>query len=308
MKLHIDAQTLANSIPEEALLKIDNLPYKKVASGKVREIYDTGDAYLIIASDRVSAFDVVLPNGIPGKGIILTQISLYWFEQAEALVQNHLVPNHNEALAEVLKGHESLILRSMLVRKLNPLPLEAVVRQYIAGSGWKDYLKTGSLFGLPVPGDLQESSALPAPLFTPTTKAPQGEHDMPVTHEEGAEIIGQDRFNEVLDISMKLFAMGAAAAKKTGLILADTKFEFGTDDAGQLFLIDEILTPDSSRFWPLDDYEPGKSQKAFDKQYVRDYLETLDWDKTAPGPELPEAVIKQTQARYLEAATTLLPH
>ncbi len=307
MRLNIDAKTLSESLPEKALLQIEGLPYSKVASGKVREIYDTGDAYLIIASDRVSAFDVVLPNGIPGKGIILTQISLYWFEEAAALVQNHLVPNHREAVAEALKGHESLILRSMLVRKLNPLPLEAVVRQYIAGSGWKDYLKTGSLFGLPVPEGLQESDALPTPLFTPTTKAEVGEHDMPVTHEEGAEIIGQKLFDEAYDISMRLFAMGSAAAKKAGLILADTKFEFGTDEEGQFFLIDEILTPDSSRFWPIESYEPGKAQMAFDKQYVRDYLETLDWDKTAPGPELPEAVIKQTQARYLEAAATLLP-
>jgi len=307
MRLHIDAKALSQSLPQEALLKIEGLPYPKVASGKVREIYDTGDAYLIIASDRVSAFDVVLPNGIPGKGIILTQISLYWFEEAEALVQNHLVPNHREAVAEALKGHESLILRSMLVRKLNPLPLEAVVRQYIAGSGWKDYLNTGTLFGLPVPAGMQESEALPAPLFTPTTKADAGEHDMPVTHEQGAEIIGQKLFDEVYDISMRLFAMGSAAAKKTGLILADTKFEFGTDSDGQFFLIDEILTPDSSRFWPIESYEPGKAQMAFDKQYVRDYLETLDWDKTAPGPELPEEVIKQTQERYLEAAATLLP-
>jgi phosphoribosylaminoimidazole-succinocarboxamide synthase len=283
------------------------LPYPKVASGKVREIYDAGDAYLIIASDRLSAFDVVLPNGIPGKGIILTQISLYWFEQSEELVQNHLVPNHKEALAEVLKGHESLILRSMLVRKLKPLPLEAVVRAYLAGSGWKDYLKTGSLFGLPVPGGLLESSALPTPMFTPTTKAAAGHHDLPVSHEGGAEIVGQERFDEIYDVSMKLFAMGSEAAKKSGLILADTKFEFGTDEEGSFYLIDEILTPDSSRFWPLADYEPGKSQEAFDKQFVRDYLETLDWDKTAPGPELPQEVIDQTLARYLEAATTLLP-
>jgi phosphoribosylaminoimidazole-succinocarboxamide synthase len=303
----MDYNTLCAALPEEALRQIDGLPYPKVASGKVREIFDTGDAYLIIASDRLSAFDVVLPDGIPGKGIILTQISLYWFEESQSLIQNHLVPGHSDAVASALKGHEALIPRSMLVRKLNPLPMEAVVRQYLAGSGWKDYLGTGTLFGLPVPAGLRESEALPTPLFTPTTKAEAGQHDLPVTPEEGMELLGRDRFEEVQDISLKLFALGVAAARRAGLILADTKFEFGTDAADNLFLIDEILTPDSSRYWPADAYEAGRSQTAFDKQYVRDYLETLDWDKTAPGPELPAEVIRQTLERYLEAAHKILP-
>lgn len=308
MSLNTDYTTLAAALPETALRQIDGLPYPKIASGKVREIFDTGEAYLIIATDRLSAFDVVLPDGIPGKGIILTQVSLFWFEESQSLIQNHLVPEHNKALALALKGHEDLIPRSMLVQKLNPLPMEAVVRHYLAGSGWKDYLASGTLFGLPVPPGLRESEVLPAPLFTPTTKAEAGEHDLPVTQEEGIELLGKERFEEVRDVSLRLFALGIASARKAGLILADTKFEFGTDEAGQLFLIDEILTPDSSRYWPEDTYEPGGAQTAFDKQYVRDYLETLDWDKTAPGPKLPESVIRQTQSRYLEAARKILTH
>jgi len=283
-----------------------DLPYPRVASGKVRELFDTGDALLMIATDRLSAFDVVLPDGIPGKGIILTQMSLYWFDQSASLIPNHLVPAHPEALREVLQGHEELIPRSMLVRKLRPLSIEAVVRKYLAGSAWKDYLKTGRVFGLPAPVGLCESEALPAPLFTPTTKAAQGEHDLPVTAEEGMRLIGPERFAEVQEVSLRLFAMGSAAARQAGLILADTKFEFGTDPEGTLFLIDEVLTPDSSRYWPLADYQPGHPQTAFDKQYVRDYLETLDWDKTAPGPSLPAEVIERTRERYLEAASKLL--
>lgn len=307
MSLYMDAKSLEAALPEEALREIESLPFARTGSGKVREIFDTGDAFLIIATDRLSAFDVVLPDGIPGKGIILTQMSLYWFEETSALIQNHLVPDHREALKTVLKGHEALIPRSMLVRKLKPLPIEAVVRQYLAGSGWKDYLRTGSLFGIPAPGGLRESEALPAPVFTPTTKAAAGSHDLPISHDEGCELVGEALFEEVQDISLKIFALGVAAARKTGLILADTKFEFGTDADGQLFLIDEILTPDSSRYWPASEYQPGRPQKAYDKQFVRDYLETLDWDKTAPGPDLPSEIIRQSQARYLEAAHKLLP-
>ncbi len=303
----MDYNTLQNLLPETALRDIEDLPFQKIGSGKVREIYDTGDHFLIIASDRLSAFDVVLPDGIPGKGIILTQMSLHWFRESQDLIQNHLVENHSQALSELLKDHPDLIPRSMLVRKLQPLPMEAVVRQYLAGSGWKDYLQTGSLFGLPVPAGLRESSLLPAPLFTPTSKAAAGTHDLPLTHEEGCDLLGLDRFNEVKDVSLNLFALGTMAAKEAGLILADTKFEFGTDEAGALFLIDEILTPDSSRYWPASEYQAGRAQMAYDKQYVRDYLETLDWDKTAPGPNLPDKVIAQTQARYLEAAQKLLP-
>ncbi|MGC9451418.1 MAG: phosphoribosylaminoimidazolesuccinocarboxamide synthase [Oceanipulchritudo sp.] len=303
----MDADTLEKALPGEALREIEGLPHPRVGSGKVREIFDTGDALLLVATDRLSAFDVVLPDGIPGKGMILTQMSLYWFEETGKLIRNHLVADHGEALAEKLKGHEELIPRSMLVRRLKPVPLEAVVRQYLAGSGWKDYLRSGTLFGLPVPSGLRESDALPAPLFTPTTKAAAGEHDLPVSHEQGAEAVGEERFEEIRDISLKLFGLGTAYARRAGLILADTKFEFGTDENGDLFLIDEVLTPDSSRYWPMDKYKPGHPQTAFDKQYVRDFLETLDWDKTAPGPRLPAEVIRQTRERYLEAARKLLP-
>jgi phosphoribosylaminoimidazole-succinocarboxamide synthase len=300
--------TVKSVLPEQSLRTLPTLPYPHVASGKVREIYDTGDAFLIIATDRLSAFDVILPDGIPGKGILLTQLSLYWFAETESLIANHLVPHHDEALADCLQTHPDLIPRSMLVRKLDPLPIEAVVRQYLAGSGWKDYLASGTLFGLPVPSGLRESDLLPAPMFTPTTKASSGQHDLPISHEAGEEILGAGRFDEVRDISLRLFALGAAFAKESGLILADTKFEFGTDARGNLILIDEILTPDSSRYWPRDDYEPGRPQTAFDKQYVRDYLETLDWDKTHPGPNLPDAVIAKTLERYLDALKALLPN
>lgn len=304
---YLTAHDLEHGLPQEALRELPSLPFSHVASGKVREIYDLGDAYLIIATDRLSAFDVILPDGIPGKGAILTQMSLYWFDETRSLIDNHLVEDHATALANVLKEFPELVHRSMLVRKLRPLPIEAVVRQYLAGSGWKSYMQTGQLFGLPVPQGLRESESLPVPLFTPTTKAAAGEHDLPISHSDSAKLIGTACFEEVLDVSLKLFSLGSAAARQAGLILADTKFEFGTDADGKLTLIDEILTPDSSRYWPASDYEVGRPQEAFDKQFVRDYLETLDWDKKAPGPRLPKSVISQTQARYLEAARKLLP-
>ncbi len=303
----MDRRAVEKALPSAALQEVDTLPFPRVASGKVREIFDTGDAYLLIATDRLSAFDVVLPDGIPGKGIILTQMSLYWFAETASLVDNHLVERHSEALADILRAHPGLIPRSMLVRKLKPLPIEAVVRQYLAGSGWKAYLNTGTLFGLPVPEGLRESESIPAPLFTPTTKATAGEHDLPIDHDEGIRLVGKDCFEDVRDISLRLFAMGSAFARRAGLILADTKFEFGTDSTGKLYLIDEVLTPDSSRYWPAEDYQPGQPQMAFDKQFVRDYLEDLGWDKTAPGPTLPREVILQTRERYLEALNKLLP-
>ena len=299
--MNLSYEALSESLPQMPLLEVDGLPWPKTTQGKVRDIFDLGDAYLIVASDRISAFDVVLPNGIPGKGILLTQISLHWFAECSSLVDNHLVEDHNHRLAALLTERPELIPRSMLVRKMSPFPIEAVVRKYLAGSGWKHYLKTGTLFGLPLPQGLRESDKLPAPLFTPTTKAQQGAHDEPIDYDKGIELIGASNFEQIRDVSLKLFALGSQAALQAGLILADTKFEFGTDPEGQLHLIDEVLTPDSSRYWPLDDYEPGRAQTAFDKQYVRDYLESLDWDKTAPGPELPQDVVAYTQAQYLEA-------
>ena len=297
----MNLDTLRPLLPAQPCLQLPPLPFRHRASGKVREIYEVGDELLIVATDRLSAFDVILPDGIPGKGIILTQISLHWFAATGGIVDNHLVPGHATRLAEVLADFPDLIPRAMLVRRLRPLPLEAVVRGYLSGSGWKDYLASGSLFGHLIPRGLGESAKLPVPLFTPTSKAAVGDHDLPLSVENGERLVGPERFAEVADISLQLFALGTAAAKKAGLILADTKFEFGLDEAGKLYLIDEVLTPDSSRFWPSSAYEPGQAQPAFDKQFVRDFLEGLEWDKTAPGPSLPAAVIASTQARYLEA-------
>lgn len=291
---------IEKELPAQALRTIDSLPFKKIGSGKVREIYDLGDKLLIIASDRISAFDVVLPDGIPGKGILLTQISLWWFEQTADIMQNHLVPNHDKAVAELLKDHPELIHRSMLVRKLFPLTIEAVVRGYLAGSGWKDYRKTGAIMDHKLPANMQESQKLPTPLFTPSTKASEG-HDEPITLAQCADILGKARFEKVMAATLALFKRGSERAEAANLILADTKFEFGTDETGALYLIDEVLTPDSSRYWPKDGYAVGRTPHAFDKQYVRDYLDTLDWNKTPPGPSLPAEVIIQTQQRYLDA-------
>lgn len=302
----MNLEQIQASLPEKALREVSGLPYPRIASGKVREIFDVGDCLLLIATDRISAFDVVLPDGIPGKGIVLTQISHYWFAETARLIDNHLVDNHDARLAEVLRGHESLIPRSMLVRKLRPLPIEAVVRGYLSGSGWKHYLHTGTVFGQRVGEGLLESSKLPVPLFTPTTKAAQGEHDEPVSLEKCAEILGVSLFEQVRDVSLRLYALGTAAARKCGILLADTKFEFGTDHEGKLYLIDEVLTPDSSRFWPAADYAPGGPQPSFDKQYVRDFLEGLDWNKRAPGPQLPGDIIIRTQQLYFTALQKLV--
>jgi len=291
---------IQKELPKQALRTIEALPFKKIGSGKVREIYDLGDQLLIVASDRISAFDVVLPDGIPGKGILLTQISLWWFKETADIMQNHLVENHDKAVAELLKDRPELIHRSMLVRKLAPLPIEAVVRGYLAGGGWKDYLKTGGIMDHKLPAGMKESQKLPAPLFTPSTKESTG-HDEPITLERCAKILGQARFDKVMAATLALFKRGTERAEAANLILADTKFEFGTDASGNLFLIDEVLTPDSSRYWPTEGYAVGKTPHAFDKQYVRDYLDTLTWDKTPPGPALPAEVIAQTQLRYLDA-------
>lgn len=293
------------SLMTEAPLREPELPFPKIASGKVREIYDLGPRLLIVASDRLSAFDVILPGGVPGKGILLTQLSLWWFAQTDEIMPNHLVPNHDEALREVLAGFPEYQPRAMLVHKLSPLKLEAVMRGYLAGSSWKEYQATGKLWQHALPPGMQEGQALPQPLFTPTTKAEEG-HDLPVNDDEARAIVGSERFEAVKAGANKLYQLGQQKAQEAGLILADTKFEFGTDEKGKLYLIDEVLTPDSSRYWPREGYAPGKPQPAFDKQYVRDYLETLDWDKTDPGPELPEEVVLNTQCKYLEALEHLM--
>lgn len=287
-------------MPEQALQKVESLPYPLVATGKVREVFDMGDALLMVATDRVSAFDVVMQEGLAGKGILLTQISLYWFAQAGAITQHHLVDDHAARIVALGKDYPELQHRSMIVKKLTPLPIEAVVRGYLSGSGWKAYLQSGKLFEYHLTEDLLESSQLPKPLFTPTTKAASG-HDMPIDCIDAAKLIGEDLFQRVHDLSIELYEMGVARADASGIILADTKFEFGTDAEGQLYLIDEILTPDSSRYWPKDNYSPGGAQPSYDKQFVRDYLESLNWDKAPPAPALPAEVLSGTLDRYVEA-------
>ena len=287
-------------MPKQALQKVENLPYPLVATGKVREVFDMGDALLMVATDRVSAFDVVMQEGLAGKGILLTQISLCWFARAGAITQHHLVDDHAARIVALGKDYPELQHRSMIVKKLTPLPIEAVVRGYLSGSGWKAYQQSGKLFEYDLPEDLLESSQLPKPLFTPTTKAASG-HDMPIDCIDAAKLIGEDLFQRVHDLSIELYQMGVDRANASGIILADTKFEFGTDTEGQLYLIDEILTPDSSRYWPKDNYSPGGSQPSYDKQFVRDYLESLDWDKAPPAPALPAEVLAGTLDRYVEA-------
>jgi len=287
-------------MPKQALQKVESLPYPLVATGKVREVFDMGDALLMVATDRVSAFDVVMQEGLAGKGILLTQISLYWFARAGAITQHHLVDDHAARIVALGKDYPELQHRSMIVKKLTPLPIEAVVRGYLSGSGWKAYQQSGKLFEYDLPEDLLESSQLPKPLFTPTTKAASG-HDMPIDCIDAAKLIGEDLFQRVHDLSIELYQMGVERADASGIILADTKFEFGTDTEGQLYLIDEILTPDSSRYWPKDNYSPGGAQPSYDKQFVRDYLESLDWDKAPPAPALPAEVLAGTLDRYLEA-------
>lgn len=296
---------IRNSLPTEALMNVEGLPFKKIASGKVREIFDLGDKILIVATDRISAFDAIMPNGVPGKGILLTQISLWWFEQAAKIMLTHLVPEHDKAIAELLKDFPHLIARSMLVRKLKPLPIEAVVRGYLAGSGWKEYKKTQAILDHALPAGMLESQQLPTPIFTPSTKAAEG-HDEPITEAQCAEILGNAVFEKVKNATLELFALGTQVADRAGLILADTKFEFGLDDENNLFLIDEVLTPDSSRYWPQEGYAPGKSQPSFDKQFVRDYLESLDWNKQPPAPALPADIVEKSRDLYLGALEKLV--
>ncbi|MGF1484941.1 MAG: phosphoribosylaminoimidazolesuccinocarboxamide synthase [Opitutales bacterium] len=303
----MQVEALQKTLPQTALLAVEGLQLERLASGKVRELFDAGDGehLLMVATDRLSAFDVILPTGIPGKGVLLTQLSLWWFERTKAVIGNHLPEDAQERLRALLPQRTDLWPRSMLVRKLAPLPLEAVVRGYLAGSGWQAYRETGLVQGHELPAGLRESARLPEPIFTPTTKAAAG-HDLPLTEAQARDLVGAETFAAVRAAALALYQLGAETAKRAGMLLADTKFEFGRDATGTLCLIDEVLTPDSSRYWPMDGYAPGQPQPAYDKQYVRDYLEGLDWDKTAPGPALPEAVVQQTQARYLEAYRRLV--
>jgi len=269
-----------------------------LSRGKVRDVYEYApNEMLIVTSDRLSAFDVILPTPIPDKGVVLTQIANFWFQQTDAIIPNHLVdpdPFSTDA------GRRHLAGRSIVVHRAEALPVEAIVRGYLTGSGRKDYEKTGAVCGIELPAGLVEASRLPEPIYTPSTKAAIGDHDENTSFERTVDLIGRELAEKVRDVALELYRFGAAYALERGIIIADTKFEFGLLD-GDLILIDEIMTPDSSRFWPADGYEPGRSQPSYDKQYVRDYLETLDWDKTAPGPELPPEVAAKTSEKYLEA-------
>ena len=282
------------------LLATDLPALKPFKQGKVRDVYDLGDRLLVVATDRLSAFDVVLPTGIPGKGIVLTQMSLFWFELLKGIVPHHvLTANVDEYDPELQQYRDQLEGRSMIVRKTDVLPVECVVRGYLAGSGWKDYQATGAVCGIPLAEGLRQSERLDPPIFTPATKAETG-HDENIPFETMEDTVGAERAAEARRTSLEIYSQARAHAEARGIILADTKFEFGVRD-GSLMWIDEALTPDSSRFWPGDEYEPGRSQPAFDKQYVRDYLETLDWNKQPPGPELPPDVVARTVEKYVEA-------
>ncbi len=287
-------------------LKETNIPVVPLLGrGKVRDIYDLGDKLLIVATDRLSAFDVVLPDPIPDKGRILTQISLYWFEQMADITPNHLLAHRVEDYpADLHPFRDQLEGRSMLVKKCQPLAIEAIVRGYIAGSGWKDYQATGKVCGYELPAGLQNSDRLEEPLFTPSTKAEQGQHDENIDLERAAQIVGRELAQEVARRSLAIYGRAREMAAQAGIIIADTKFEFGLKD-GELLLIDEVLTPDSSRFWPADDYQPGRSQKSFDKQFVRDYLEEIGFNKKPPAPKLPPEIIQGTRRRYLQALERL---
>ncbi|MEM1411752.1 MAG: phosphoribosylaminoimidazolesuccinocarboxamide synthase [Pseudomonadota bacterium] len=279
---------------------ITSLPL--VHQGKVRDCFAVGEDHLLmVASDRLSAFDVVLPDPIPGKGEMLTRMSRFWFALTRHIVPNHLA--HDLDLAEVLGDAslaDQLAPRSMLVKRLDPLPLEAIVRGYLIGSGWKEYQATGALCGIPLPEGLRQANRLPKVLFTPSTKAAVGDHDENVSFDHIVELVGIARAQEVRDVSIQLYATAARHAEARGVIIADTKFEFGLDEQGRLHVMDEVLTPDSSRFWPADQYEAGTSPPSFDKQIIRDYLETLAWNKTPPGPRVPEALIEHTRQQYAE--------
>lgn len=289
----------------ETVLSTDLKGLKLLGRGKVRDIYDMGDKMLIVTTDRISAFDVIMPNGIPNKGKILTELSLFWFEKTKHIIKNHLItadvnemPEECRQYADILEG------RTMLVHKCKPYPVECVARGYITGSGWKDYKSTGEICEIKLPSGLQESERFPETLFTPASKAEVGEHDENISFEQMKEKVGVETAQRLKDYTIKIYETARDIALEKGIIIADTKFEFGELN-GEIILIDEILTPDSSRFWSKADYAAGKPQQGMDKQYVRNYLETLDWGKTAPGPELPEDIVRGTEAIYRKIADIL---
>lgn len=289
------------------VMKTDFVGVSSPARGKVRDIYDMGNELLIVVTDRISAYDVVMKEGIPGKGVVLNQISKFWFEKTSDIIPNHVIstdvsdyPSSFHKYSDVLEG------RSMLVKKTRPLPVECVVRGYVAGSGWKEYQENQTICGIKLPPGILESGMLEEPIFTPATKAEMGDHDENITFEQAVNLIGREIAEKVRDISIALYSRARDIADKKGIIIADTKFEFGIDtETGELILIDEALTPDSSRFWPKDEYESGRSQRSFDKQFVRDYLTSLKWNKTPPPPHLSPEVVAGTSEKYREALTKL---
>jgi phosphoribosylaminoimidazole-succinocarboxamide synthase len=290
----------------ETLFNSDLKSLPLVARGKVRDIYGVGeDHLLIVVTDRMSAFDVVLPTAIQGKGAVLTGISNFWFERTRDLVPNHLSDLSLEDVLPDAAERAQVEGRAIVVRKLEPLPLEAIVRGYLVGSGWKDYQRSGALCGIPLPEGLREADKLPEPLYTPSTKAALGAHDENISFAKTIDLVGREIAEQVRDVSLAIYIRARDHAETRGIIVADTKFEFGLDGDGTLVLIDEAVTPDSSRFWPIDSYAPGSSPPSFDKQFLRNYLETLDWDKTDPGPELPDEIARKTAEKYREAQRRL---
>lgn len=286
---------------DNAVISTELKGLKLFSRGKVRDVYEAGDNLLIVATDRISAFDVIMSDPVPEKGKILTRMSTFWFNQMKNIVANHLISTDVDEFPEECAAYKDILQgRSMLVKRATALPVECIVRGYLSGSGWKDYCVDGSVSGVRLPEGLKESARLPEPVFTPSTKAEEGQHDAPLTREQMEHLIGRDMTDSIIDISMKIYDRASKIAEKGGIIIADTKMEFGTID-GELILIDELLTPDSSRFWPKDDFEEGKSQKSFDKQFLRDYLLSIRWDKKPPAPRLPERVIAGTMEKYKEA-------
>jgi len=284
---------------DSVLLQTDMPDLKFLRKGKVRDIYEVDDYLLLVATDRISAFDVVLPNGIPGKGRLLTQISLYWFRQMEGIIKNHIVATEVRDYPAICRKYEDQLEgRSMLVKKAKPMPVECIVRGYLSGSGWKEYQKSGTVCKMKLSEGLVESSKLPDPIFTPSTKAEEG-HDVNISFEEMVEIVGREAGEKLRYVSLKVYTRARDLAEKKGIIIADTKFEFGMFN-NELIFIDEVLTPDSSRFWSANTYQPGKGQDSYDKQIIRDYLLSLDWDQTYPGPVLPDNIVEKAIARYKE--------
>ncbi|MBM4196089.1 MAG: phosphoribosylaminoimidazolesuccinocarboxamide synthase [Gammaproteobacteria bacterium] len=294
---------------ESALYDSKLTGLRRISQGKVRDIYEVDDGHLlIVTTDRLSAFDVVLPDPIPGKGAVLNQLSNFWFERMKSVVPNHLSDRRLEHVVQDPAERALLKDRAIVVKRLKPLPVEAVVRGYLIGSGWKDYKATGAVCGIVLPPGLQMAAPLPQPIFTPATKAEIGAHDENISFSAMEKLVGSEVAGAVRQFAIEIYRRAAEYARTRGIIIADTKFEFGLDPAGRLYLIDEALTPDSSRFWPAADYRVGISPPSFDKQYVRDYLETLTWDKKAPGPKLPEEVIRRTAAKYRQALGQLTRH